>query len=508
MKHNLIKQVPSTWTYDEQTFNLVTHYYPTAYDPDNKTRVLESRIIDKFLSGKMEIALSQGFVLSTLKTSSSRCSLRWIEEAFINLRGLFTLHDYSEELKERLSDFKSDEEILEIWDNRIQMTYRFGDHSLTGCRVAIYQHNDLFEAIKAIYRQNIKSDLPRYYVETKALVTPQSRKTIKSKQNEYIDNTSTFYQKHGTLPNMVDYVDKANELTDSPARTKLINKHAIPTLNWVEEMRENNSEICEDLNNDPDKTNMLANYHNHTIRNIMDTPRPIYKLPAVNSPRIFDGLDQALAREIRSRIYTTECGCYDFDLCRSQLAIIAHLSDSPILLEWASKPNLWEEIKLDTGVPKFIAKPCLYTYCFGGNHFTWVDDDNNGMDWEYVTLLSQHPLYKELKVAGKKLKDKIEQQGYVEFTPEYKVAIDNTFTSKQAVAYKIQYIESMIINDVLDYVKDNQKQISLLGCYHDGILVKIKQGGKSVSNHLKDINVIAQQAGKVFGINNIQMEVK
>jgi hypothetical protein len=177
-----------------------------------------------------------------------------------------------------------------------------------------------------------------------------------------------------------------------------------------------------------------------------------------------------------------------------------------VLLEWVAKPSIWTDILLETGVPKYIAKSCLYTFCFGGDVFTWVQEGY--IDWEFAPILAEHPLYKALKAAGKKLRDKVEQQGGVHFSEDCFIPLHEGFDVKQAVAYHIQYIESMIISHVLDYVEENQNTITLIGVYHDGILCKINNRGRSVTKHLEEMNLLATEMGEAFGIKNVKLEVK
>ena len=497
---------PINWTYDSQTYNKLELNYPTAFDKSNQTWMLELIIIDRFLYGRLEVQLSKYYVLSICGKGES-ASIPLIEQAESNLDGLFKLHSYSEQLYEELACSKSQEEIELFWDYDKDLTYRSScNHDITGSRVALYVHDDDFELIKEDYLAKRYSDTQRVYVLTGSVVSTQSTKTIKKHLQEFGAELISYYKKKGTLPGMVDYVELANELCKNKSRTSLIKNNAPITLQWLEECRDNNEGVCEDLNQDIEKINMLYNHHKNTVEKLLDSPLVMYRLPKPGSPRIFDGLDQCLAREVRSKIYPESCGCFDLDLCRSQLAIIASLSGCIELDKWLEKDNLWNEIRLDTGVPKWIAKPCLYTYCFGGNATTWHQEGY--IDKEYAQELKDHPLFKSLLRAGKALRKQIEDDAFIELEKGHRLYLDDNFNSRQALATKIQYIESMIIKSVIKYISEQDGKMNLLGVYHDGVLIRVRPKTKDIRKHLATINEIAKDKGLSLGIENISLDYK
>ena len=493
---------PINWTYDSQTYNKLELNYPTAFDKSNQTWMLELIIIDRFLYGRLEVQLSKYYVLSICGKGES-ASIPLIEQAESNLDGLFRLHSYSEQLYEELACSKSQEEIELFWDYDKDLTYRnSSNHDISGSRVALYVPDDDFELIKEDYLAKRYSDTQRVYVLTGSIVSTQSTRTIKKYLQEFGAELISYYKKKGTLSGMVEYVELANELCNNKARTNLIKKNAPITLQWLEECRDNNEGVCEDLNQDIEKINMLYNHHKNTVEKLLDSPLVMYRLPKPGSPRIFDGLDQGLARDVRSRIYL---GCFDLDLCRSQLVIIASLSGNAKLAKWAKMKDLWDEVRLDTGVPKFISKSCVYTYCFGGNANTWVNEGY--IEREYIDDLRKHELFIALREAGKVLRDQVEAEGFIEID-NYKLYLSEDITPRQAVAIKVQYIESMIIKSVVEYIKTEQQNINLIGIYHDGVLLKFKSQGKSPRKYINTINEIASKRGLELGINNIKMDYK
>ena len=497
---------PINWTYDNHTYNKLKTKYPTAFNKSNRTWMLELIIIDRFLYGRQEVQLSKYYVFSICGKGQG-AAIPLIKQAQSNLKGLFKLHSYSEQLYEELSNTKSEAEVDLIWDYDKDLTYRSSsEHDISGSRVALYVPNDEFELIKEDYLAKRYSDTQRVYVFTGSTVSTQSTKTIKKHLQEFGAKLISYYNKKETLPGMIDYIELANELCNNNSRTSLINQNAPITLQWLEECRDSNEGVCEDSNQDIEKINMLYNHHKNTVEKLLDSPLVMYRLPKPGSPRIFDGTDQCLAREVRSKIYPESCGCFDLDLCRSQLAIIASLSGCPELAKWLEVNSIWDEIRLDTGVPKWIAKPCLYTYCFGGNATTWHQEGY--IDKEYAQELKDHSLFKSLLKAGKALRKQIEDDGFIELEKGHRLYLDDNFNSRQALATKIQYIESMIIKSVIKYISEQDGKMNLLGVYHDGVLIRVRPKTKNIRKHLATINDIAKDKGLSFGIENISLDYK
>lgn len=497
---------PINWAYDTQTYHQLKTKYPTAFNKNNQTWMLELIIIDRFLYGRFEVQLSKYYVLSICGKGEGAV-IPLIEQAQSNLKELFKLHSYSEQLYEELSNIKSEEEIDSFWDYDKKLTFRSSsNHDISGSRVALYVPDDNFELIKEEYLANRYSDTQRVYVLTGSVISTQSTKTIKQYLNKFGAELISYYNKKETLPGMIDYVELVNSLCNNKARTKLIKENAPLVLDWLVECRDKKESICEDLNKDIGKIYMLYNHHKNTVEKLIDCPMTIYRLPKPGSPRIFDGIDQCLAREVRSKIYPESCGCFDLDLCRSQLAIIASLSGCLELAKWLKINSIWDEIRLDTGVPKWITKPCLYTYCFGGNATTWHQEGY--IDKDYAQELKDHPLFKSLLRAGKALRKQIEDDGFIELEKGHRLYLDDNFNSRQALATKIQYIESMIIKSVIEYISKQDGKMNLLGVYHDGVLIRVRPKTKDIRKHLATINEIAKDKGLSFGIENISLDYK
>ncbi len=498
---------PWLWSYDSKTYNAINQFYPSAFNNKNQTWMLEVAIIDAFIGGRLELPLSKYYVLGMCGKGEG-ASINLIQRAWVNLEGLFSLFNYSETLKEELSNSWSSEEIESIWNDERYSSYRFSDtHDITGCRVALYNPTEHFEIIKNNYLSCRYSDaVSRVWVLTGNTITKQSTKTIKKIANDFKIALQEYYEDKDVAQSLIEYVELVNELVNNKSRTRLIKDNAPIVLDWLVECRDNNSGICEDVNEDKNKTEMYYLQHKRSVEKLMDIPTVIYRIPKPSSARIFDGTDQSLAREVRSKIYPESCGCFDLDLCRSQLAIISSLSGCPELAKWLKVDNLWDEIRLDTGVPKWIAKPCLYTYCFGGNANTWYKEGY--IDKEYAEELKAHPLFKSLLKAGKTLRKQIEADGFIELEEGFKLNLDSDFNSRQALATKIQYIESMVIKSVIQYIKGQEGKMNLLGVYHDGVLIRVRPRTKNIRTHLSTINEIARTRGLDFGIKNISLDYK
>ena len=498
---------PWLWSYDSKTYNAINQFYPSAFNNNNQTWMLEVAIIDAFIGGRLELPLSKYYVLSMCGRGKG-ASIELIQRAWVNLEGLFSLYDYSEALKEELSSSWSSDEIKSIWNDDRDASYRLSDaHDIAGCRVALYNPSNDFELIKNNYLDCRYSEaVSRVWVLSGNTITKQSTKTIRKIANKFKIALQEYYEDKDIAQSLIEYVELVNELVNNKSRTKLIKDNAPIVLDWLVECRDNNSGICEDLNEDKSKTELYYLQHKRSVEKLMDIPTVIYRIPKPSSARIFDGTDQSLAREVRSKIYPASCGCFDLDLCRSQLAIIASLSSCPELAKWLEKEDLWDEIRLDTGVPKWIAKPCLYTYCFGGNANTWYREGY--IDKEYATELKAHPLFKSLLKAGKALREQIEADDFIELEEGFKLSLDSDFNSRQALATKIQYIESMVIKSVIQYIKSQEGKMNLLGVYHDGVLIRVRPRTKNIRTHLSTINEIARAKGLDFGIKNISLDYK
>ena len=498
------------WTYPEEIYNALKEMYPTAFDNKNRTRLLELFIIDRFLIGKLDIQLAHNFVMG-LAGRGLQYSGEVIEEARLNLNGLFELHNYTEELKQHMLDTTWTEEDLEMsgWQD-LNFTWRKsnakGGLNISGSRVGLYLPTDAFENQKDNYL-NIRYDAQkRLFIITGNSNSKKSVETFRNILRDYAKDLNYYYKKNGTLPGMLKLLELVNELVNNKSSKLLIKKNAPIALEYIENSKDNNEGLCEDFNNNEEKIKMLYAHHKSSIERLIDAPMKIYTLPKPGSPRMFDGLDQALAREVRTMIYPEACGCFDLDLCRSQLAIIGHLSKCPGLIEWLSKDSIWDEVRLDTGIPKWIAKSCLYTYCFGGNSNTWYRE--NYIEKEYAEELKAHPLYKSLLRAGNSLRREIEADGFIELEKGFRLSLDKDFNSRQALATKVQWIETMIIKEVVNYINDNKDIINLIGLYHDGILIRMRPKTKSIRTHLENINSIAKRKGRDFGIKNISLDYK
>lgn len=497
------------WTYPKDVYDALKVMYPTSFDKNNRTWLLEIAIVDKFLIGKLEIQLAHNFIMG-LAGKNRQYSGELIEDARLNLNGLFELHNYSDELEEKLLADHYSEHELEYgtgWVNFGQ-TYRRvrgkGAGDIGGSRLGLYVPNAQFEIVKEEYINTRYVDSIRVFVLTGNKNTRKSRRTVENLLKEYAKNLTTYYKKKGTLPGMLELTETVNKLVNNKARTQLINQNAPVVLEDLVICRDTNTGVCEDLNDNEEKITMLYNHHKSSVERLMDTPIDVYRLPKPGSPRIFDGLDQALAKEVREKIFPKDANCVDLDLARSQLVIIASLSGDAELAEWAVKTDIWEDIWLSTGISKWIAKPCLYTYCFGGNANTWYKEDY--IQKEYAEELKAHPLYVALARAGSLLRTKALKDGYV-MMASHKLELNADISPRSAVACQVQYIESMIIKSVVDYISQHQDKINLMGVYHDGVLCKFKNRYKP-RKYVQEMNEIVKTTAQYFGIDNVKLDIK
>ncbi len=494
-----------SWTYPVEIYKSLRKMYPTAYDKSNRTWMLELIIIDRFLYGRTEIQLAHDYVMS-MCGRGKRYSGELIEAARLNLNGLFELYNYSNVLEEELINAYGEEYLEEINWNNLGCTYRKtkGYHELEGSRVGLYVPNNPFELAKEKYLNIRYTDSNRAYVITGSIKGKQSIRTIRKYIEEEAAYLNKYYKEKDTLPGMIQYLELVNELVNNKARSKLIKENAPLVLDWLIECRDNNTGVCEDLNKDTEKINMLYNHHKNTVEKLLDMPMNLYRLSKPSSPRIFDGTDQCLASEVRGRIFPTKANCVDLDLARSQLVIIASLSKSEELAKWASRDDIWKDIWLHTGIAKHIAKPCLYTYCFGGNANTWYNEGY--IEKEYAEELKAHPLYVALAKAGRDMRAKATELGYVQIG-SHKLELNEDIDARSAVARQVQYIESMIISSVVEYIANNEDKINLMGVFHDGVLVKFKNRYKPL-NYVNKMNEIVDATAQEYGINNVKLDIK
>ena len=181
------------------------------------------------------------------------------------------------------------------------------------------------------------------------------------------------------------------------------------------------------------------------------------------------------------------------------------MSNDDELRQWLEHDDLWSEIGLETKFPKPVLKKATYTLCFGGSPKTWVKEGL--ISKEEADELKQYPFFKTLHKVARELRSQISKDGYV-IVGNKKLALGKGFRSRHALARKVQYIESMIIYGVLQAVRENNR-ITLIGAYHDGILLSFKdKRAREVNSYIDKLNQVAQSKALQFGVNNISLEIK
>ncbi|MBE9047607.1 hypothetical protein IQ255_24915 [Pleurocapsales cyanobacterium LEGE 10410] len=469
---------PVFWTLPKSIYDELIERYPSLVDKSNDTAKLEWNIIDKFLYGRNEIQVSQSFVLN-LCGKYNEASLPYIQQAISNLDDLC-----------ELKDFGSDINLTLNIDVEIDDSSYFRGHS---SRALVYCLHQEFEVLKHKY-QRAKTTDEYVYVLSGNKVSPKSKKTIKTKLLEYQEELESFYQEKDMLPEMIGYCDLVNELANNQTRLRLITKNIGDAEAKLEEWFECGIEPCESVD--------AYLHHKRSIIRVRDNVLNVYRLVKSNSPRVFDLVDQNLHKKLREIIYQ---GCSDVDLSRSQLAIIASLSNDDELRQWLEHDDLWLKIGLETNFPKPVLKKATYTLCFGGSPKTWVKEGL--ISEEEANELKQYPFFKTLHKVARDLRSSINKDKYV-VVGNKKLALGKGFRSRHALARKVQYIESMIIYEVLQAVR-NDNRITLIGAYHDGILVNFRdKDEKRIHKCLKSMNQVAQDKALRFGVDNISLEIK
>ena len=101
-ENNKQSPVPMTyWTYPSHIYEELLEMYPSSFNKQNRTWLLETIIRDRFLIGRLEIQLSHYYVMG-ICGKNKRYSGELVEAARNNLNGLFELYNYSDELEEEL----------------------------------------------------------------------------------------------------------------------------------------------------------------------------------------------------------------------------------------------------------------------------------------------------------------------------------------------------------------------------------------------------------------------
>ena len=479
--HSKLTPVPPIfWTLPKTIYDELIKKFPSLVDQNNDTAFLEWNIVDKFLYGRNEIQASQSFVLN-LCNKYNEASLPYIKQAQSNLNNLFKLKDFESDIKTTLNI-----------DVELDDSSYFRGHS---SRALVYCPNQEFEVLKREY-QKAKITDEYVYVLSGSKVSTKSKRTIKNKLLEYQEELESFYQEKDMLPEMIDYCDLVNELANNQTRLRFITKNIGQAETQLEEWFESGVEPCESVD--------AYLHHKRSIIRVRDNVLNVYRLVKSNSPRVFDLVDQNLHKKLREIIYQ---GCSDVDLSRSQLAIIASLSSDDELKQWLEHDNLWLKIGLETSFPKSVLKKATYTLCFGGSPKTWVKDSTIPINEEEAEELKRYPFFKTLHKVARGLRSQINKDGYVAVGYK-KIALGKGFRSRHALARKVQYIESMIIYEVLKTVR-NDNRITLIGAYHDGILVNFRDKEESrINKCLKSMNQVAKDKALQFGVGNISLEIK
>lgn len=469
------------WTLPQNIYDRIVTLYPTLLSKASNSHRLEWHLVDNLLQGKSEIQLYHQVVRSISSLGSSEPVLPTILEALENLDNLFN---------------------LELYDVSIHRDDYIA-HKLS--RKALYIPNAEVDSILTQYcfEGSIK-DTQYVYVLDGKKVTPKAQKLKKVKIEEAHTQVIDNYKEMNQLPSMIAYCKLVNELAKNPHRRKLINLNILNAESVIEDIYQ------KDLL-DPDLTprqieDRRRSYKN-SLEKLYNSPASLYSLVDNNTPRIFNGNEQNLKRELRASLYE---GCYDIDLSRSQLVIIASLVDSQPLHEWAVRDDLWSTILSDLNFPpshKKYVKKSLYTLCFGGNKSTWIKDPTNKLNLVEMNALRKHPLFMLLGKCCATLRNKYASDAFVEIGGRnFKVHKDG-LRSSQALARKVQHIESMIIFALLKEIEATNDRITLIGAFHDGLLCSIADKSR-VPSILKALNKVAQKEGSKYGISNIRLEIK
>ena len=464
---------PPYWTLPEHIYKWIIQMFPSVIDKNNKTAHLELAIIDRLIYGRTWVQVSQGFVFSICKVK--RASLPLIEQAIKNLGGLVQLKK------------------IKTYITLEERDYIVGDSS----RVLVYCPTQEFEVLKLNYRQSRVDDV-QVYVMTGNIVTAQSKKTMKKQLLKYQEEVNLFYQKqeNNMLPNMVDYCNLVNELSNNQTRLRLITKNIKEADDQLEKWFEAGKEPCDSLDKYLHHKRSLIRVNNNVLN--------VYRIVKSYSPRIFDMVDQNLHGDIRKILYN---GCKDVDLSRSQLAILSSLSGCDKLKEWLEYDNLWGIIGLETNFPKATLKKATYAICFGGNYKTWIKDPDISMSEYEAKLLNNYPFFKALTKAAGTLRSQINKAKFVDIGGT-KLTLTKDFKNRNALARKVQWLESMIVYSVLQEVKQNNR-MTLIGAYHDGLLINFKDKKESmIESYVSKLNGIAQAKAAEFGITNMSLELK
>lgn len=243
----------------------------------------------------------------------------------------------------------------------------------------------------------------------------------------------------------------------------------------------------------PNRDMARLDHNRRCFRSMLTMPYVRYRSVG-GTPRLYtDGVGPlSLSREIRNIAYR---GCISADLKSAQLAILSALGNCDKLQSFLkSGKSWWSELIDYLGLlpeQKPILKTATYTICFGGDagYIKYLlhkgDLDAPGMSWDKAHKFFEHPLVSELMINRDRMIDKIVQDGKMldafgrEITVEMTGRIDRKSAAKSVLACVAQSYELRIMMSVQPIIAA-EKQATMLGWLHDGVLVRITNNADAV----------------------------
>jgi len=411
--------------------NSLVDMYPVLDDQDNPVFELAWRTIDAFIHGATEKKACHDYIRTLNSSTPVETLLIYLQEAL----GILIDIDFSYVIP--LSNEESK------------------------CRVIKYTFDPAFEQLKESLFYYWTNDFPFVYaLSGKLQENKRAKKVARVNDNKNLDSSNNFSSLNETLLNMDRYCELVNELVNNQARRKII----------LDNIHSAKMAIIKADDND-----VKNKEHQFRVLNlILNTDPNAYRLPSTISPRIFDGVDQALVKCARMALYA---GCYDIDLKRSQIAILAYLSNSEELLEWL-EVDIWEELRHYSGLPKWKCKKIVYSQVFGGGKYAATEagscEDNfysSEISRSDVDAVFSHKFFKDIKSAIYTVRSTFKDKR-VKVGDHYLEISESGLNRRQAMAYLIQWHESQLMYAALLQVQQ-MKRVSLMGAFHDGLLLSL-----------------------------------
>jgi len=245
---------------------------------------------------------------------------------------------------------------------------------------------------------------------------------------------------------MDEYCALVNQLIDNKARRNIIKK------NYLAAQRAIIASVAKDRNK---QFTILSNLFNNKLLT--------YYLTNSISSRIHTG-EQTLIKASREVLFK---GCYDIDLNKSQMSLLAQLSCSQELLAWLTK-DIWNSLMEFSGLPKWQCKIVVYAALYCGGRKALL---KQGLSEAQITLLEGHQLIKDIRVASGTLIDQIKHSGGGEVAG-YWLCVSGLMRPAQILARQLQYLESMIMFSVMKQISI-MPRVNLMGSYHDGAIISL-----------------------------------